>query len=117
MEKQRETIEDMTLQDKVKQEFKSAAYLKLSRNIREASGKCGFNITQNGNQKFTYKRTGLIIRNRFSYQRYTVYKGNSKEIIGSREYWNCALHNDRLNQRDLGRKKCRRIYSTKSVME
>ena len=115
LEKQSNLTEDTSIQDRVKQAFKSAAYLKLSRDLREASGKCGFNITQNGNQKFTYKRTGLIIRNRFSCQRYTVYKGDSKEISGSREYRRYTLHNDRLNQRDLGRKKCRRSYSSKSV--
>ena len=95
----------MTVQDKAKQKFKSAAYLKLSRDLREASGICGFNITQNGNHKFTYKRTGLKIRNRFSCQRYTVYKGESKEISGSKEYRKYSLHNDRLNQRFLGTKK------------
>ena len=76
----------MTIQEKVKRKFKSPAYLKLPRDLREVSGKCGFNITQNGNQKFTYKQTGLIIRNRFSCQRYTVYKGDIKDISGSREY-------------------------------
>ena len=70
---------------------------------------------KNGNQKFTYKNTGLVIRNRFFCQRYTVYKGDTKEISGSWEYRKYTLHNDRLNQRDLGRKKCRRSYSTKSV--
>ena len=115
LEKQSQLTDKMTIQDKVKQKFKSAAYLKLSRDLREASGKCEFNITQNGNQKFTYKRTGLIIRNRFSCQRFTVYKGESKEISGTKEYRKYTLHNDRLNQRDLGRKKCRRSYSTKSV--
>ena len=96
LEKQREITKDMTVQDKVKQKFKSTSYIKLSKDLREASSKCGFNITRNGNQKFTYKNTGLVIRNRFSCQRYT-------------------LHIDRLNQRDLDRKKCRRSYSTKSI--
>ena len=59
--------------------------------------------------------TGLIIRNRFSCQRCTVYKVESKEISYTRKYWKYTLHNDRLNQRNLGGKKCRRKYSTKSV--
>ena len=115
LEKQREITEDMAIQDKVKQKFKSTSYIKLSKDLREASGKCGFNITQNGNQKFAYKNKGLVIRNRFSCQRYTVYKGSTKEISGSREYQRYTLHNGRLNQRDLDRKKCRRSYSTKSI--
>ena len=97
LEKQREITKDMTVQDKVKQKFKSTSYIKLSKDLREASSKCGFNITRNGNQKFTYKNTGLVIRNRFSCQRYTVYKGGTKEISGSREYRRYTLHNDRLN--------------------
>ena len=66
LEKQKEITDDMTVQERVKQNFKSSSYIKLSKNLREASGKCGFNITQNGNQKFTYKKSGLVIRNRFS---------------------------------------------------
>ena len=53
LEKQTNLTDDMTIQDRVKQTFKSNGYLKLSRDLREASGKCGFNISQNGNQKFT----------------------------------------------------------------
>ena len=45
LEKQREITEDMTVQDKVKQKFKSASYIKLWKDLREASGKCGLNIT------------------------------------------------------------------------
>ena len=46
LEKQKETTDDMTVKDKVKQKFKSASYIKLSKDLREASGKCGFNTTQ-----------------------------------------------------------------------
>ena len=105
----------MTTQEQVQRKFKSEAYMKLSKDLRDECGQCGFNITQNGNQKFQYKPSGLVVRNRFSCQRYTLYKGSTKEISGSREYRNYTLHNDQLNQRNQGRKKCRRSYSSKSV--
>ena len=106
----------MTVNEQVQRKFKSESYINLSKDLRDACGQCGFNITQNGNQKFLYKTSGLVIRNRFSCQRYTLYKGSTtREISGSRDYRNYTLHNDRLNQRDQGRKKCRRSYSSKSV--
>ena len=71
---------------KVKLKFNSAIHIRLFKDFREVSGKCGFNITQNGDQKLTYKKTWLIIRNRFSCQRYTVYKDDTWEISSSREY-------------------------------
>ena len=87
----------------------------MSKHLQDACGQCGFNITENGNQKFQYKTSGLVMRNRFSCQRYTLYKGTTKEISGLREYRNYTLHNDQLNQRDQGRKKCRRSFSSKSI--
>ena len=104
-----------TIQEKVQQKFKSQSYLMLSKDLREACGQCGFNITQNGNQKFQYKNSGLVVRNILSCQWYTLYKGTTKEISDSREFIIYTLHNDWLNQKDQGRKKCRRSYSSKFV--
>ena len=42
---------------KVKLKFNSAIHIRLFKDFREVSGKCGFNITQNGDQKLTYKKT------------------------------------------------------------
>ena len=79
--------EDIPLKQKVQSKFKSDAYLKLSKDLREASGQCGFHIVQNGNQKIDLKRNGLKIRNRFCCQRYSVYKGQKKDITGVKDYW------------------------------
>ena len=83
--------------------------------MREASGNCGFNIIQNGNQKIDLKKQGRKIRNRISCQRYSVYKGTKKDITDGNEYCRYTLHNDCKNQRSQGRKKCRRSYSSKST--
>ena len=80
--------DDISVKDRVQTKFKSEAYLKLCRDLREASGKCGFHIVQNGNQKIDLKRTGLKIRNRICCLRYCVYKGNKKislEIMNSED--------------------------------
>ena len=64
------------------------------------------------------QRAGTIelkIRNRFCCQRYSVYKGNRKDITGNYEFRRYTLRNDRKNQRSQGRKKCRRRYSSKSI--
>ena len=90
---------DATLKHQIKNKFKSQSYMKLSKDLREACGTCGFNIVQNGNQKFDLKRTGLIVRNRFSCQRYMTYKKTKRDITGDREYQKYTLHNDRENQR------------------
>ena len=113
--KMSQLLEDIPLKEKVQSKFKSPAYMKLSKDLREASGQCGFHIVQNGNQKIDLKRNGLKIRNRFCCQRYSVYKGQKKDITGVREYRRYTLHNDRKNQRSQGRKKCRRSYSLKSL--
>ena len=104
-----------TIKQKVQMKFKSQPYVKLCKDLREACGKCGFHIVQNGNQKIDLKKNGLKIRNRFSCQRYSVYKGGKKDITGNRDYQRYTLHNDRKNQWSQGRKKCRRSYSSKSV--
>ena len=52
---------DATNEFRVRQMFKSESYVKLSKDLREACGTCGFNIVQNGNQKFDLKKSGLII--------------------------------------------------------
>ena len=61
------------------------------------------------------KRTGLIIRNRFSCQRYLVHKGFARKTTGDKNFRVYTLHNDCKNQRKLGRKKCRRRYSFRST--
>ena len=94
--------EDTSVKEKVQTKFKSDAYMRLCRDLREASGKCGFLIVQNGNQKIHLKKNGLKIRNRFCCQRYAVYKGNKKDITGNYEFRRYALHNDRKNQRSEG---------------
>ena len=114
-QKDLEVNSEMTIQEQVHRKFKSESYMKLSKDLRDACVQCGFNITQNGNQKFQYKPSGLVVRNRFSCQRYTLYKGTTKEISGSREYRNYTLHNYQLTQRYQGRKNCRRSYSSKSI--
>jgi len=106
--------EDATIQEKVQSKFKSSSYMKLSRDLRQACATSVFNIVLNGNQKFNLKRTGLQIKSRFSCQRYTLYKGSTKDTTGNREYRRYTLHNDRKNQRSKGRSKYRRGYSTRS---
>ena len=107
--------EDATVRYKTQQRFKSPDYIKLSKDLRLACGQCGFNIIQNGNQKFDLKRNGLIIRSRFSCQRYLVHKGFARNITGNHEFRRYTFHNDRKNQRTLGRKKSRRSYSARST--
>ena len=95
---------DTPVKVQVQQQFKSSAYIRLSDDLRVASGQCGFNIVQCGNRKFVSKSTDLVIQNRFSCQIYTLYKCSKNEITVSREYRKYTLHNDRRNQRDEGRK-------------
>ena len=70
--------DDITIKEKVQRKFKSQPYIKLCKDLREASGKCGFHIVQNGNQKIDLKKNSLKIRNWFSCQRYSVYKGGKR---------------------------------------
>ena len=44
----------------VQQKFKSKSYLKLSKDLQDACGQCGFNITQNDNQKFPYVNSSWL---------------------------------------------------------
>ena len=108
------TPDDATITQQTQQRFKSSAYIKLSRDLRKACGHCGFNIIQNGNQKFKLKNSGLLVRSRFSCQRYMVHKGFARNITGDHDFRRYTLHNDHKNQRSLGRKKCRRSYSSRS---
>ena len=110
-----QTPDDATIKQQTQQRFKSSSYLKLSKDIRKACGHCGFNIIQNGNQKFNLKKSGLIVRSRFSCQKYMVHKGFARNITGDHDFRRYTLHNDRKNQRTLGRKKCRRSYSSRST--
>ena len=57
------TPEEATVTQQTQRRFRSSAYLKLSRDLRKACGHCGFNIIQNGNQKFNLKNLGLTVRN------------------------------------------------------
>jgi len=107
--------EDSSVKHQVQNKFKSQSYLKLSKDLREACGTCGFNIVQNGNQKFHLKKSGLLIRNRFSCQRYVTYKKSQRNITGDSNFRKYTLHNDRKNQREQGRKKIRRGYSSRSI--
>ena len=45
--------EDATVKQKTQSRFKSSSYIKLSKDLRQACGNCGFNIIQNGNKNFT----------------------------------------------------------------
>ena len=54
--------EDIPVKQKIQSKFKSEAYLKLSKDLREASNQCGFHIVQNGNQKIDLKTNGLKIK-------------------------------------------------------
>ena len=47
---------DATNEFRVRQMFKSKSYIILSKDRREACGTCGFNIVQNGNQKFDLRK-------------------------------------------------------------
>ena len=49
---------DATNEFRVRQMFKSKSYIKLSKDLREACGTCGFNTVQNGNQKVDLKKMG-----------------------------------------------------------
>ena len=107
--------DDATVRYKTQQRFKSPDYVKLSKDLRLACGHCGFNIIQNGNQKFDFKRNGLIVRSRLSCQRYLVHKGFARNITGNHEFCRYTFHNNQKNQRTLGRKKSRRSYSARST--
>ena len=107
--------EDASIKTQTQNRFKSKAYLKLSKDIRDACGHCAFNVVQNGNQKLCLKRTGLSIRNRFSCQKYMIHKGGIRDIIGNSDFRKYTLCNDQKNQREKGRKKCRRGYSGRSI--
>ena len=51
-----EIANDKSAKIKVKFKFKSATYVNISKGLREANGRCCFNINQNGSQKFTYEK-------------------------------------------------------------
>ena len=107
--------EDASVQVKTQNRFKSNAYLRLSKDIRDACGNCAFNVVQNGNQKLYLKSSGLSIRNRFSCQKYMIHKGQMRDIIGNDEFRKYTYRNDRRNQREKGRTKCQRCYSGRSI--
>ena len=107
--------EDASIKTQTQSRFKSEAYIKLSKDIRDACGNCAFNLVQNGNQKLCLKRSGLSIRNRFSCQKYMIHKGGIRDLIGNREFRRYTFRNDRKNQREKGRQKCRRGYSGRSI--
>ena len=107
--------EDASVQVKTQNRFKSKAYLRLSKDIRDACGNCAFNVVQNGNQKLCLKSSGLTIRNRFSCQKYMIHKGKMRDIIGNDEFRKYTYRNDRRNQREKVRTKCRRVYSGRSI--
>ena len=107
--------EDAPVKTQTQNRFKSQAYLKLSKDIRDACRYCAFNAVQNGNQKLCLKKTGLSIRNCFSCQKYMIHKGGIRDIIGNEDFRKYAFHNDCKNQREKGRKKCQRGYSGRST--
>ena len=107
--------EDTSIKTQTQSRFKSEAYIRLSKDIRDACGNCAFNLVQNGNQKLCLKRSGLSIRNRFSCQKYMLHKGGIRDLIGNKEFRRYTFRNDRKNQREKGRQKCRRGYSGRSI--
>ena len=107
--------DDTSLKVQTQTRFKSESYLRLSKDLRDACGNCAFNIVQNGNQKLCLKSSGLSIRNRFSCQKYMIHRGGVKDLIGNKDFRRYTFRNDRKNQRELGRKKCRRSYSGRSI--
>ena len=68
-----------------------------------------------GNQKLNLVRSGLTIRNQFYCQKYMIHKTGLSNIIGNTDFRRYTFHNDRKNQREQGRKKCRRRYSRRSI--
>ena len=109
------TPDDATITQQTQRRFKSSAYMKLSRDLRKACGYCGFNIIQNGNGKFNLKNSGLMVKSRFSCQRHMAHKEFARNITGNHDFRKYTFHNDRKNQRFLGREKCRRSYSSRST--
>ena len=107
--------DNASLKEQTQNRFKSTSYIRLSKDLREACGNCAFNIVQNGNQKLCLKNSGLTIRNRFSCQKYMIHKGGVRDLIGNKDFRRYTYRNDRKNQRELGRKKCRRSYSGRSL--
>ena len=77
---------DAPLTHNVKQRLKSMTHIQLSKDLRELDRTYDLNIAQNGNQKFDLKNKGLDVKNRFSCQRYMVYKDSKNDVTGSREY-------------------------------
>ena len=72
------------MKQKVQMKFKSQPYIKLCKDLREASGKCGFHIVQNSNQKIDLKKNGLRIRNWFSFKD-ILYMKEVKKILQETE--------------------------------
>ena len=107
--------EDASVKTQTQSRFKSESYIKLSKDIRDACGNCAFNVVQNSNQKLCLKRSGLSIRNRFSCQKYMIHKGGIRDLIGNKDFRRYTFRNDRKNQREKGRQKCRRGYSGRSI--
>ena len=71
-------------------------------------------LSKMGIKKFNLKNTGLMVRSKFSCQRYMIHKGFARNITGDHDFCWYTLHNDCKNTRLLGRKKCRRSYSSRS---
>ena len=88
-----------SVQYNVRNKFKSYSYSKLCKDYKEVSDSHRFDIIQNSNQKFDLKKSGLIIRNRFSYQRYMTYKSDKKYHRQSEKTG-----------------KCQRTYSSRSII-
>ncbi len=86
--------ENTTLKVCTQKRFKSKAYMKLSKDLRDASGSCGFNLVQNGNQKSSLKKSGLSIRNRYSCQKYMIHKGGIRDIVGNKDFRKYTFRND-----------------------
>ena len=90
---------------------KSTAHIQLSKYLQEASGPCGINIVQNGNQIF-FNKLGPVIRNQFYCQRLMLRKGSARDAsMENRDYQMYTLHNNKKDQRSKDREQCQRGYS------
>ena len=77
--------------------------MRLTKHLRASSGKCDFNIIQNGNEKSESKKSNILsIQNYFFCQRNSVYKGNKKDNMVLKEYQRYTLHNHLRDQRSKG---------------
>ena len=95
--------------------FKSEAYTRLSKDLKELCGTCRLNIVQNKNRNFNSKTQGLDIKNRFSYQS-ILFTRVPQMISQEVESIESLLYTITKKQRHQGRILSQREYSSRYII-